>query len=75
MMRKGHEAEALVPFQASSSNPAAGQNGQGARDLRERMDAILKPETMAGSPDADSASRSASRRLGMVFCFMVSLLS
>jgi hypothetical protein len=48
----------------------AGQNGQGARDLRERMDAILKPETMAGSPDADAAQRAASRNLahGFLFC-------
>jgi hypothetical protein len=34
------------------------------------MDAILKPETMAGSPDADAATRSASRNLahGFLFC-------
>jgi hypothetical protein len=34
------------------------------------MDAILKPKTMAGSPDADAASRSASRNLahGFLFC-------
>jgi hypothetical protein len=47
----------------------AGQNGQGARDLRERMDAILKPETMAGSPDADAATRAASRNLAHGFLF------
>jgi hypothetical protein len=47
----------------------AGQNGQGARDLRERMDAILKPETMAGSPDADAATRAASRHLAHGFLF------
>jgi hypothetical protein len=34
------------------------------------MDAILKPETMAGSPDADAAGRAASRNLahGFLFC-------
>jgi hypothetical protein len=47
----------------------AGQNGQGARDLTERMDAILKPETMAGSPDADAARRAASRHLAHGFLF------
>jgi hypothetical protein len=48
----------------------AGRNGQDARDLRERMDAILKPETMAGSPDADAVTRAASRHLahGFLFC-------
>ncbi|MDE1936440.1 hypothetical protein, partial [Bradyrhizobium sp.] len=54
----------------SSSNPADGRAGQGARDLSERMDAILKPETMAGSPDADAASRSASRHLAHGFSFL-----
>jgi hypothetical protein len=33
------------------------------------MDAILKPETMAGSPDADAAMRAASRRLAHGFLF------
>jgi hypothetical protein len=48
----------------------AGRNGQGARDRSERMDAILKPETMAGSQDADAATRAASRHLahGFLFC-------
>jgi hypothetical protein len=53
----------------SSGNPADGRAGQGARDLSERMDAILKPETMAGSPDADIALRAASRRLAHGFLF------
>jgi hypothetical protein len=33
------------------------------------MDAILKPETMAGSPDADAALRPASRNLAHGFLF------
>jgi hypothetical protein len=33
------------------------------------MDAILKPETMAGSPDAEIALRSASRHLAHGFLF------
>jgi hypothetical protein len=33
------------------------------------MDAILKPETMAGSPDADVALRPASGRLAHGFLF------
>jgi hypothetical protein len=33
------------------------------------MDAILKPETMAGSPDADAAMRPASRNLAHGFLF------
>jgi hypothetical protein len=33
------------------------------------MDAILKPETMAGSPDADAATRAASRHLAHGFLF------
>jgi hypothetical protein len=33
------------------------------------MDAILKPETMAGSPDADASSRSASGNLAHGFLF------
>jgi hypothetical protein len=33
------------------------------------MDAILKPETMAGSPDADAARRAASRHLAHGFLF------
>jgi hypothetical protein len=53
---------------ASSSNPAAGRNGQAARDLSERMDAILKPETMAGSPDADVLSASRNLAHGFLFC-------
>jgi hypothetical protein len=34
------------------------------------MDAILKPKTMAGSPDADAPSHAASGRLahGFLFC-------
>jgi hypothetical protein len=34
------------------------------------MDAILKPETMAGSPDADTSLRSASRNLAHGFLFL-----
>jgi hypothetical protein len=41
----------------------------------ERMDAIRKMKTMAGSPDADLALRSASRNLGMVFVFLGPALS
>jgi len=66
---QGHEAERSCPIRMSSSNPAAGHNGQGARDPSERMDAILKPKTMAGSPDADAELRSASRRLAHGFLF------
>jgi hypothetical protein len=33
------------------------------------MDAILRPETMAGSPDADAVWRSASRHLAHGFLF------
>jgi len=38
-------------------------------DLSERMDSILKPKTMAGSPDADAELRSASCRLAHGFLF------
>jgi len=48
--------------------------GQDAQ-MTERMDAIRNPETMAGSPDADRSSASASRRLGMVFVFQGAVLS
>jgi hypothetical protein len=34
------------------------------------MDAILKPKTMAGSPDADVAQRAASGRLAHGFLFL-----
>ena len=56
-------------IQASSSNPAAGRDGQGARDLSERMDAILEPKTMAGSQDAGVALRPASCHLAHGFLF------
>jgi hypothetical protein len=65
----------------SKERPAAirlaGLNGQGARDLCERMDAILKPETMAGSPDADAALRAASGHLahGFLFCGVPSFVN
>jgi hypothetical protein len=70
MMRKGKKQKASCPIRTSSSNPAAGRNGRAARDPSERMDAILKPETMAGSPDADAPSWPASRNLahGFLFC-------
>jgi hypothetical protein len=38
----------------SSSNPAAGRNGQDARTIG-RMDAIRNIKTMAGSLDAETA--------------------
>jgi hypothetical protein len=65
---QGHEAEAVVPFRTQQQS-GGWAYGQGARDLSERMDAILKPETMAGSPDADVALRAASRRLAHGFLF------
>jgi len=57
---------AFMPTDQSSSNPAAGRNGQGARMTR-RMDAIRNPKTMAGSQGADHPS--ASRNLAHGFCF------
>jgi hypothetical protein len=39
------------------------------------MDAILKPETMAGSPDADATGAQHPAILRMVFCFVASVLS
>jgi hypothetical protein len=57
----------------SSSNPAAGQGKVPV--TAERMDAIRNMKTMAGSPDADLALRSASRNLGMVFVFLGAALS
>jgi hypothetical protein len=66
---QGQEAEAVVPFSSVQQQSGRWAYGQGARDLRERMDAILKPETMAGSPDADAATRAASRHLAHGFLF------
>jgi len=55
----------------SSSNPAAGRNGQDARTIG-RMDAIRNIKTMAGSPGAASAtsSQAASRHLAHGFCVL-----
>src|SRR4030081_1823761 len=55
----------------SSSNPAAGRNGQGARTIG-RMDAIRNLKTMAGSPGAEAAnsSQSASGNLAHGFCVL-----
>jgi hypothetical protein len=50
----------------SSSNPAAGQGKVPV--TAERMDAIRKMKTMAGSPDADLVLRSASRNLAHGLC-------
>ena len=50
----------------SSSNPAAGQGKMPM--TAERMDAIRKMKTMAGSPDADLVLRSASRNLAHGLC-------
>ena len=68
---QGHEAERHhVLFERPAAIRLLGVTGKGARGtLRERMDAILKPETMAGSPDAD-ATRSASRHLAHGFLFL-----
>jgi hypothetical protein len=52
--------------QTSSSNPAAGQGKVPV--TAERMDAIRKMKTMAGSPDADLVVRSASRNLAHGLC-------
>jgi hypothetical protein len=54
----------------SSSNPAAGRNGQDARTIG-RMDAIRNIKTMAGSPGAESATYRNQRPaiLRMVFAF------
>jgi hypothetical protein len=56
----------------SSSNPAAGQGKVPV--TAERMDAIRKMKTMAGSPDADLALRSGPAILRMVFVFLGSTL-
>jgi hypothetical protein len=48
--------------------------GKAPVTLSEGMDAILKPETMAGSPDADAISQHPAV-LRMVFCFGASVLS
>jgi hypothetical protein len=45
------------PRGVSSSNPAAGRNGQDARTIG-RMDAIRNIKTMAGSPGAEAAKLS-----------------
>jgi hypothetical protein len=54
----------------SSSNPAAGRNGQDARTIG-RMDAIRNIKTMAGSLDAETAKLRDQRLaiLRMVFSF------
>jgi hypothetical protein len=36
MMRKGMKQKEIVPYQTSSSNPAVGCNGQGARDTKRK---------------------------------------
>ncbi|MCA6118227.1 hypothetical protein J6524_25610 [Bradyrhizobium sp. WSM 1738] len=59
-MRKEHHPTRIM-LDMSSSNPAAGQGKVPV--TAERMDAIRKIKTMAGSPDADLALRSASRHL------------
>jgi hypothetical protein len=60
IIRKGYAR------QTSSSNPAAGQGKMPV--TAERMDAIRNMKTMAGSPDADLALRSASRNLAHGLC-------
>jgi len=74
---QGQEAEAVVPFSNVQQQSGRWAYGQGARDLSERMDAILKPETMAGSPDADASQRAASRHLahGFLFCGVPSFVN
>jgi len=54
--------------QTSSSNPAAGQGKMPV--TAERMDAIRKMKTMAGSPDADLAKAiSVSQSCAWSLCF------
>ena len=64
-MRKG-----IIPkgscSTTSSSNPAAGQGKVPV--TAERMDAIRKMKTMAGSPDADLARAIRSRNLAHGLC-------
>jgi hypothetical protein len=69
IMRKQEHtvSQPIMLKQTSSSNPAAGHNGQGARTT-ERMAAIRNIKTMAGSPDADLVLRSASRNLAHGLC-------
>jgi hypothetical protein len=55
----GHPA-AIRPLGATGTEPVR----------PERMDAIRNMKTMAGSPDADLASRSASRHLAHGFCVL-----
>ena len=71
-------------FVRLQSRPAAlrplGDDGQGARragqgqallpEFPGRMEAIQDMRTMAGSPDADIAMRSASRNLAHGFCVL-----
>jgi len=63
---QGHHPEWIMSQQTSSSNPAAGQGKVPV--TVERMDAIRNIKTMAGSPDADLVSRSASRNLAHGLC-------
>ena len=62
-----HEHDERHAQRSSSSNPAAGRWREDARTTG-RMDAIRNIKTMAGSPDADRALRSASRNLAHGLC-------
>jgi hypothetical protein len=70
---QGHRPEMDHARQTSSSNPAAGQGKVPV--TAERMDAIRKIKTMAGSPDADLDCDQHLAILRMVFAFQAAVLS
>jgi hypothetical protein len=72
MMRKGMIQKDRARYESPAAIRPLGMTGKVPVTRCERMDAILKSKTMAGSPDAD-AMRSASRRLAHGFLFWSAL--
>jgi hypothetical protein len=70
MMHRSTMRKRRAPTERPAAIRPLGATGKVPVTRSERMDAILKPKTMAGSQDADAVFGAASRRLahGFLFC-------